>query len=430
MKKRFLVLAMALCMVFAFGFAFAEEDTETPEVMDHADCGVEGTDWEAVMDEEDYVPATCEADGMIRKHCSVCGVYVEETVLPKLGGHDVQVDAAVEPTCTETGLTEGKSCHNMITLADGTQVKCDYVEVAQEVVPANGHGEAEPVDPDWRPENYDCEAGFSTPAQCSICKEELKIEIFVTFEHEPEVIEAVAETCTTTGLTEGSKCSVCGEILVAQQVIAALGHTEIDVSAVAPDCENDGLTAGVMCTVCGEFTVPQEVVPALGHWLREYTVAPTTEDIGYDHEVCLREGCNYYHSYNYKARLSDDLGFIVFDVNDVPVDYDLDQDVYGVMEITAAGEADGTYPLRKLYISLELIEELYEREVETIIFIVGDNELEFSIDLFAETELPEKAAAFVFIVDGENVQVQIEAGNELVDITEDVEGLYLNGEEI
>jgi len=267
--------------------------------------------------------------------------------------------------------------------------------------------------------------------KCSVCGEILVAqEVVAAKGHVAEVMAAVEPTCTTTGLTEGSKCSVCGEILVAQQVIAALGHTEIDVSAVAPDCVNDGLTAGVMCTVCGEFTVPQEVVPALGHWLREYTVAPTTEDIGYDHEVCLREGCNYYHSYNYKARLSDDLGFIVFDVNDVPVDYDLDQDVYGVMEITAAGEADGTYPLRKLYISLELIEELYEREVETIIFIVGDNELEFSIDLFAETELPDKAAAFVFIVDGENVQVQIEAGNELVDITEDVEGLYLNGEEI
>ena len=281
MKKRFLVLAMALCMVFAFGFAFADETTETPEVMDHADCGVEGTDWEAVMDEEDYVPATCEADGMIRKHCSVCGVYVEETVLPKLGGHDVQVDAAVEPTCTETGLTEGKSCHNLITLADGTQVKCDYVEVAQEVIPAKGHGEAEPVDPNWRPENYDCEAGFSTPAQCSICKEELKIEIFVTFEHEPEVMEAVAETCTTTGLTEGSKCANCGKILVPQEEIAALGHDWQPVVGTAGSCTEDAVSYHHKCARCGEVDDDYVLLPAPGH---KTVVVP-----GYA-ETCTKDG--------------------------------------------------------------------------------------------------------------------------------------------
>jgi hypothetical protein len=35
----------------------------------------------------------------------------------------------------------------------------------------------------------------------------------------------VAATCTETGLTEGKKCSVCGEILVAQEEIAAKGHS-------------------------------------------------------------------------------------------------------------------------------------------------------------------------------------------------------------
>ena len=34
----------------------------------------------------------------------------------------------------------------------------------------------------------------------------------------------MAPTCTETGLTEGKKCSVCGETLVAQEVVAALGH--------------------------------------------------------------------------------------------------------------------------------------------------------------------------------------------------------------
>lgn len=38
--------------------------------------------------------------------------------------------------------------------------------------------------------------------------------------HTEETIPAVAATCTTTGLTEGKKCSHCGEILVAQQTVA------------------------------------------------------------------------------------------------------------------------------------------------------------------------------------------------------------------
>ena len=45
-----------------------------------------------------------------------------------------------------------------------------------------------------------------------------------------------AATCTETGLTAGSKCSVCGEVLTAQEVVPALGHK----------FENG------VCTVCGE----------------------------------------------------------------------------------------------------------------------------------------------------------------------------------
>ena len=82
--------------------------------------------------------------------------------------------------------------------------------------------------------------------------------------HTEEIFPAVAPTCTTTGLTEGKKCSECGEILVAQTVVNALGHTEVVDAAVAPDCVNTGLTEGKHCSVCNEVLVVQEVVPA-GH---------------------------------------------------------------------------------------------------------------------------------------------------------------------
>ena len=54
--------------------------------------------------------------------------------------------------------------------------------------------------------------------------------------------KAVASDCVNTGLTEGKHCSTCGEVLVAQTVVDALGHTEVIDAAIAANCTNTGLT--------------------------------------------------------------------------------------------------------------------------------------------------------------------------------------------
>lgn len=54
-------------------------------------------------------------------------------------------------------------------------------------------------------------------------------------DHTPEAIPGTAPTCTETGLSKGSQCSVCHTILVAQETLPATGHS---------------YSNGV-CTVCG-----------------------------------------------------------------------------------------------------------------------------------------------------------------------------------
>ena len=105
------------------------------------------------------------------------------------------------------------------------------------------------------------EATCTKGAVCEVCGETYTNALG----HTEETLAAVAPTCTETGLTEGKKCSVCGEILVAQETVPATGHTEEVVSGKDATCTEAGLTEGKKCSVCGEILVKQETVPAKGH---------------------------------------------------------------------------------------------------------------------------------------------------------------------
>ncbi|MBR4083695.1 MAG: family 16 glycosylhydrolase [Lachnospiraceae bacterium] len=161
--------------------------------------------------------------------------------------------------------------------ADGTAQIVDYVRVYQRNDDVAGHTQAtehaldgltacvlEKVEA--TPANC-TEYGVNKHWKCTICNkifadESGTTEIDVTEiinnsqppvadAHAEEVILAKAATCTETGLTEGKKCSICDETLVAQTETAALGHTEIIRGKFDATCVANGYTGDVVCSVCG-----------------------------------------------------------------------------------------------------------------------------------------------------------------------------------
>ena len=83
--------------------------------------------------------------------------------------------------------------------------------------------------------------------------------------HDIIIDEAVAATCTTTGLTAGQHCSRCNDVTIEQKPIPELGHDIIIDEAVAATCTTTGLTAGQHCSRCNDETVKQETIPVNPH---------------------------------------------------------------------------------------------------------------------------------------------------------------------
>ena len=108
--------------------------------------------------------------------------------------------------------------------------------------------------------------------------------------HTVVVREAVEATCTDSGMTEGSYCSVCSEVFSAQEVIPAKGHTEVVDAAVEATCTETGLTEGKHCSACDLVIVEQKVVNANGHLeINHEGKAPTCTESGWDAYVtCSR----------------------------------------------------------------------------------------------------------------------------------------------
>lgn len=124
---------------------------------------------------------------------------------------------------------------------------------------------------------------------------------FNTFAHVyGEWTTTKAPTCTEKG--SHKKVCECGKEIT--EDMPATGHTEVPDAAVAPTCTEPGKTEGSHCSVCGEVLTAQQTVNALGHDMGEFkqTTAPTCTAKGVKTATCKREGCNHTETQDMPAK--------------------------------------------------------------------------------------------------------------------------------
>ncbi|MBR2985863.1 MAG: hypothetical protein IKC58_04635, partial [Clostridia bacterium] len=290
MKKSFrILLTLALAFVMVLSLTACASDCELGK---------------HTLEDVSAQSATCTQDGVIaHKHCTVCDGYFdlsgnqltkEQTVVPALG-HTISEHPAVAPTCTQDGNVKYWGCSVCDKKFADPDGKIEYSIV---IVEATGHVAISNV----AEVPATCTTNGTKAHQLCVCgakivdgKQVSDADLVITATgHTEQVLDAVPATCQSTGLTEGKKCSVCGEILVAQTTVPALAHTEVDDVAVPATCTTEGKTAGKHCTVCGQVTVAQSIIPALGHDMDSgvVTTQPTCTMDGVRTYSCQR-GCGH-----------------------------------------------------------------------------------------------------------------------------------------
>ena len=262
---------------------------------------------------KDAVAPDCTNTGLTEgEYCNACNKWTVPQTVVGAKGHTPVVDEAEEATCTATGKTEGSHCS-----------ECGVTLIPQTVVGMKSHTHNVLVET----VKATCTVDGSQLWKCATCDDTKTTVLKAPGHNSNEIIPSVAPGCTTTGLTEGKKCSVCGTVQVHQQRVDATGHqavttiNQVDpncnddgvlehyfcddcdkyyatkisdteladeisnlttwkanggkidklghvneiIPAVAPDCIKDGLKPGVKCSRCGDILVKQEVDPAKGH---------------------------------------------------------------------------------------------------------------------------------------------------------------------
>lgn len=168
-----------------------------------------------------------------------------------------------EASCTECGEQERE---------------CSCGKIETQIIPKKEHTAIDDL-----PVAATCKSdGKTEGSHCSVCGEVIKPqEIIPAINHTIVIDAAVEASCKEVGKTEGKHCSICGEIIEEQRTIPTKEHTLVIDPSVAPTCTTSGLTAGRHCSICGEVVVTQTEIPANGHTVVvDSSITPTCTESG------------------------------------------------------------------------------------------------------------------------------------------------------
>lgn len=217
----------------------------------------------------------CTHPEITRYRCTRCKDPKDVETKPSLGGHKWKAgDITKEPTCTVNG-------EQQYTCTVCNQTKTEPVK-------ATGH--------DWQINKIlsaaTCTSNGIARYICKTCGYGENHTITATG-HKPEIRNKKEATCSSTGYTGDTYCSVCNKKLSSGETIAKKEHTWVKQDNIIPATCEKGEMEVEKCSVCGE-TKETQISDPLGHDYGEWKVTkePTCTKYGTKKRICKR--CNEY----------------------------------------------------------------------------------------------------------------------------------------
>lgn len=228
------------------------------------------SNYECIHEHKSWViveAATCIKPGTKEQRCDDCGIILTTAIIPETS-HEAVIDPEVPAKCEEDGLTEGSHCKY-----------CNEILEAQTIISKTGH-------------HYVLDSSLSTNNKnvyvclsCGATYEENSQGNSCTNHQASDWIIVQDSTCSSLGIKQ-KVCINCN-VMLEQASIEMKEHTLVTLERVEATCGVPGLTEGTLCSVCHQVIKEQTEIPALEHHYEVTKVeSPTADTKGYIEYTC------------------------------------------------------------------------------------------------------------------------------------------------